>query len=61
MIIDTAKSKSEYLQWIEEFCQAMANKRHERDLHIHIKEMHNHIRENELKKKKMSLNNVKKL
>jgi hypothetical protein len=35
---------------MEEFRQAMANKRREKGLHIHIKEMDTHMREIELKK-----------
>jgi cation transport ATPase len=34
---------------MEEICQARANKRCERELHIYIKEMHTHMREIELK------------
>jgi hypothetical protein len=34
---------------MEEFHEAGANKHHERDLHVRIKEMHTHIREIELK------------
>jgi hypothetical protein len=34
---------------MEEFYHPIANKRHERDLHVHIKEMHTHIKEIELK------------
>jgi tRNA threonylcarbamoyladenosine modification (KEOPS) complex Cgi121 subunit len=45
MIIDATEPKSVYLQRMEEFHQAWANKRHERDLQIHIKEMHTHMRE----------------
>jgi hypothetical protein len=50
MIIDAAESKSAYLSQMEEFRDAMTNKRCERDLHIRIKEMHTHMRETELKK-----------
>jgi hypothetical protein len=35
---------------MEEFREPMANKYRERDLYVHIKEMHIHIRETELKK-----------
>jgi hypothetical protein len=49
MIIDAAESKSAYLRQMEEFRQARANKHHERDLHVRIKEMHTHMRETELK------------
>jgi hypothetical protein len=35
---------------MEVFREARANKRHERDLHIHIKQMYTHMRETELKK-----------
>jgi hypothetical protein len=49
MIIDATEPKSVYLQRMEEFRQAWANKRHERDLQIHIKEMHTHMRETKLK------------
>jgi hypothetical protein len=39
-----------YLHQIESFCEARANKRHERDIHdVHIKEMHTHMIEIELK------------
>jgi hypothetical protein len=34
---------------MEEFREAGANKHHERDLHVRIKEMHTHMREIELK------------
>jgi hypothetical protein len=34
---------------MEKFCQAMASKYRKRDLHVHIKEMHTHMREIELK------------
>jgi hypothetical protein len=34
---------------MEEFHQARTNKRRERDLHVHIKGMHTHIRETEPK------------
>jgi hypothetical protein len=34
---------------MEEFCQVRANKCHERDLHVRIKEIHTHIREIKLK------------
>jgi translation initiation factor 1 (eIF-1/SUI1) len=34
---------------MEEFHQARANKRRERDIHICIKEMHTHMRETKLK------------
>jgi hypothetical protein len=43
---------------MEAFDEAMANKCRERDLYVHIKEMHIHMREIEQKK---SLNNKKKL
>jgi hypothetical protein len=48
MIIDAAESKSVYLRLIEEFCEARANKRRERDIKVRIKEMHTHMRETEL-------------
>jgi hypothetical protein len=48
MIIDAAESKSVYLRLIEEFCEARANKRRERDIKVRIKEMHIHMRETEL-------------
>jgi hypothetical protein len=48
MIIDVAESKSVYLRLIEEFCEARANKRRERDIKVRIKEMHTHMRETEL-------------
>jgi hypothetical protein len=41
---------------MEAFDEAMANKCRERDLYVHIKEMHIHMREIEQKK---SLNNKK--
>jgi hypothetical protein len=44
MIIDATESKSVYLRQMEEFRQAKANKHRERDLNIHIKEMHSHER-----------------
>jgi uncharacterized protein (DUF3084 family) len=44
------ESKSAYLQQIETFHEARANKHRERDLHVHIKEMYIHMRETELKK-----------
>jgi hypothetical protein len=50
MIIDETESKSIYLSQMEEFREAMTNKRRERDLHIRIKDMHIHMRETELKK-----------
>jgi hypothetical protein len=50
MIIDTAESKSAYLRQIEKFRQGRTNKRRERNLHIHIKEMCTHMRETGLKK-----------
>jgi hypothetical protein len=34
---------------MEEFCEVRTNKCHERDLYIHIKEMHTYLRETELK------------
>jgi hypothetical protein len=34
---------------MEEFHQARANKHRESDLHIHIKEIHTHMRETKLK------------
>jgi hypothetical protein len=43
------KSKSTYLRQMEEFREARANKHHERDIHVHIKGMHTHMRETELK------------
>jgi hypothetical protein len=49
-IIDAAESKSEYLRRMEEFREARANKRHERDLHVRIKEMHTHMRKLNLSK-----------
>jgi hypothetical protein len=48
MIIDATESTSVYLRQMEEFRQAKANKHRERDLNIHIKEMHTHMRETEL-------------
>jgi hypothetical protein len=49
MIIDATESKSAYLRLMEEFCETRANKRHERDIHVRIKEMHTHMRETKLK------------
>jgi hypothetical protein len=49
MIIDAEEPKSTYLRRMEEFYHTMANKRRERDLHIHIKKIQTHIRETELK------------
>jgi hypothetical protein len=40
---------------MEEFHEAVANKHRERDLHIHIKEIHTHMRETKLKKEKEEL------
>jgi hypothetical protein len=55
MIIDAAESKSVYLRLIEEFCEARANKRRERDIKVRIKEMHTHMRETELMKEEEEL------
>jgi hypothetical protein len=41
-------SKSVNLRQMEAFGEVRANKCCERDLHIHIKEMHTHMRETEL-------------
>jgi hypothetical protein len=49
--INAVESKLAYLRQIEAFCEARANKHCERDLHVHIKEIHSHMRETELKKK----------
>jgi DNA-binding HxlR family transcriptional regulator len=43
------ESKSAYLQQIEEFHQARANKLRERDLHVSINKMHIHMSETQLK------------
>jgi hypothetical protein len=40
---------------IEEFCEAMANTRREKDLHIRIKEMHTHMTETEMKEEEEEL------
>jgi hypothetical protein len=50
MKINVVEEKSLYLQQMEIFREARANKRHERDLHVCWKEMHTHMREAELKK-----------
>jgi hypothetical protein len=42
--INTVELKTVYLRQMEVFCEASANKRRERDLHIRIKEMHTHER-----------------
>jgi hypothetical protein len=55
MIIDAVESKSAYLRRIEEFHPARTNKRHERDLHVRIKEMHTHMREIELREEEEEL------
>jgi hypothetical protein len=47
--INAVESKSAYLQQIEEFHQARANKLRERDLHVSINKMHIHMSETQLK------------
>jgi hypothetical protein len=49
MIIDATEPKSTYLRPMEEFRQARTNKCRERDIYVHIKEMHTHMSETELK------------
>jgi tRNA(Glu) U13 pseudouridine synthase TruD len=51
-IIDVVESKSITYDK-EEFRKVRANKRRERDLHVHINEMHIHMRETESKKEEL--------
>jgi hypothetical protein len=41
--ISMVELKSSYLRQMEAFREARANKRRERDLHIHVKNMHTHM------------------
>jgi hypothetical protein len=40
---------------MEAFCEARANKRRERDIHVCIKEIHTHMRETKMKKEEEEL------
>jgi hypothetical protein len=40
---------------MEAFCEARANKRRERDIHVRIKEIHTHMRETKMKKEEEEL------
>jgi hypothetical protein len=53
--INAVEPKLLYLQQMESFHEVKANKRYERDIHVHIKEMHTHMRETELKKEEEEL------
>jgi hypothetical protein len=49
MKIPTTESKREYLQQMKEMCERQTRQLEGRELNIHIKEIHAHMRGNELK------------
>jgi hypothetical protein len=59
--IPSIESKRQYLQLMEEMRERQARQLEGRELDIHIKEMHAHMRDTELKRKKKSFTEVKKL